>query len=66
MITKNKKFLWRKDDFVCPADLCKEIVRRTENKTQENSVREIDRLVEAANMAKFIVNTFLYRMMKSR
>lgn len=63
MIAKSRIFPWRKNEFVCTADLYQAIFEKTKNLNQLEAVEQISELTKNANVAKIISNAAIEKMM---
>jgi len=64
MIKSSKPTPWRRNDFVCPAELNAELIKRTHNATLEKAYIERDNLCRMVNKTKLVVNSALQRLVK--
>lgn len=64
MISTTKKYLWRKNEFVCPADFYKEIFEKTKNLNQIDAVKKIDDLTQSVQITKTVVDSAINKMMR--
>lgn len=63
MISTAKKYLWRKNEFVCPTDFYCAIFEKTKNLNQIDAVKKINELTQSVQITKTVVDSAINKMM---